>query len=78
MIPASLEERDPGQGLDDFHQLRRESLGARALPAALSSADEGKSDCLVQVRYLKVMEKSGYQALPWVRYITAGGEYEIR
>ncbi|CAK0787979.1 AP-1 complex subunit mu-2 [Coccomyxa viridis] len=32
----------------------------------------------IQVRYLKVMEKSGYQALPWVRYITAGGEYEIR
>ena len=31
-----------------------------------------------QVRYLKVIEKSGYQALPWVRYITAGGEYEIR
>ena len=75
VIPASLEEQDPGQG---FYQLRRESLGARALPAALSSADEGKSDCLVQVRYLKVMEKSGYQALPWVRYITAGGEYEIR
>ncbi|BDA40391.1 AP-1 complex subunit mu-1 [Coccomyxa sp. Obi] len=32
----------------------------------------------IQVRYLKVIEKSGYQALPWVRYITAGGEYEIR
>ena len=31
-----------------------------------------------QVRYLKVIEKSGYQALPWVRYITAAGEYEIR
>lgn len=27
---------------------------------------------------MKVIEKSGYQALPWVRYITAGGEYEIR
>ena len=24
----------------------------------------------LQVRYLKIMEKSGYQALPWVRYIT--------
>ena len=32
----------------------------------------------MQVRYLKVIEKSGYQALPWVRYITTGGEYEIR
>ncbi|MDP2438313.1 MAG: AP-1 complex subunit mu [archaeon] len=38
----------------------------------------------VQVRYLKIIERSGYQALPWVRYITrAGGAgdksgYEIR
>jgi len=32
----------------------------------------------IQVRYLKVIEKSGYQALPWVRYITVGGNYEIR
>ncbi|XP_057516033.1 AP-1 complex subunit mu-2-like [Amaranthus tricolor] len=32
----------------------------------------------IQVRYLKVIEKSGYQAMPWVRYITAAGEYDIR
>lgn len=32
----------------------------------------------IQVRYLKVVEKSGYQALPWVRYITTSGDYEIR
>ena len=32
----------------------------------------------VQVRYLKVLEKSGYQALPWVRYITRSGNYEFR
>lgn len=32
----------------------------------------------IQVRYLKIIEKSGYQALPWVRYITVSGEYEIR
>eukprot|EP00199_Chlamydomonas_sp_CCMP681_P000912 CAMPEP_0119102588 /NCGR_PEP_ID=MMETSP1180-20130426/1288_1 /TAXON_ID=3052 ORGANISM="Chlamydomonas cf sp, Strain CCMP681" /NCGR_SAMPLE_ID=MMETSP1180 /ASSEMBLY_ACC=CAM_ASM_000741 /LENGTH=439 /DNA_ID=CAMNT_0007086905 /DNA_START=336 /DNA_END=1655 /DNA_ORIENTATION=+ len=32
----------------------------------------------IQVRYLKVIEKSGYQALPWVRYITCAGNYEIR
>ncbi|KNA23466.1 hypothetical protein SOVF_024590 [Spinacia oleracea] len=32
----------------------------------------------IQVRYLKVIEKSGYQSLPWVRYITAAGDYEIR
>jgi len=32
----------------------------------------------IQVRYLKITEKSGYQALPWVRYITQNGEYQIR
>jgi len=31
-----------------------------------------------QVRYLKIIEKSGYQALPWVRYITQNGDYELR
>uniref|UniRef100_A0A0E0DUC2 MHD domain-containing protein n=1 Tax=Oryza meridionalis TaxID=40149 RepID=A0A0E0DUC2_9ORYZ len=31
-----------------------------------------------KVRYLKIIEKSGYQALPWVRYITMAGEYELR
>ncbi|KAJ7102917.1 clathrin adaptor mu subunit [Mycena epipterygia] len=28
----------------------------------------------IQVRYLKVVEKSGYQAVPWVRYITQNGD----
>lgn len=28
---------------------------------------------LPKVRYLKIIEKSGYQALPWVRYITQNG-----
>lgn len=32
----------------------------------------------VQVRYLKIIEKSGYQALPWVRYITQNGDYQLR
>lgn len=32
----------------------------------------------IQVRYLKVIERSGYAALPWVRYITVAGDYEIR
>lgn len=32
----------------------------------------------IQVRYLKVIEKSGYEALPWVRYITRNGEYQLR
>jgi len=32
----------------------------------------------IQVRYLKIIEKSGYQALPWVRYITMNGDYQLR
>ena len=32
----------------------------------------------IQVRYLKIVDKSGYQALPWVRYITQNGDYQIR
>jgi AP-1 complex subunit mu len=32
----------------------------------------------IQVRYLKIIEKSGYQALPWVRYITRNGDYQFR
>ena len=31
-----------------------------------------------QVRYLKVTEKSGYAAQPWVRYVTKSGDYQIR
>jgi AP-1 complex subunit mu len=27
----------------------------------------------INVRYLKIIEKSGYDALPWVRYITQSG-----
>ena len=32
----------------------------------------------MRVRYLKVFEKSGYQPVKWVRYVTTGGDYEIR
>ena len=32
----------------------------------------------IQVHYLKIIERSGYQALPWVRYITANGDYQLR
>lgn len=32
----------------------------------------------IQVRYLKIIEKSGYQALPWVRYVCLSGEYQFR
>ena len=30
------------------------------------------------IRFLKIVEKSGYQALPWVRYITQHGDYQLR
>ena len=33
---------------------------------------------LFKVRYLKIIEKSGYQALPWVRYVTQNGDYQLR
>ena len=32
----------------------------------------------LQVRFLKVVENSGYEARPWVRYITEAGDYQIR
>lgn len=32
----------------------------------------------VQVRYLKISDRSGYEALPWVRYITENGNYFLR
>jgi AP-1 complex subunit mu len=32
----------------------------------------------LQVQYLKVFDKSGYQAVNWVRYMTLSGTYEFR
>lgn len=32
----------------------------------------------IQVRYLKIIDKSGYQAFPYVKYITKNGEFHIR
>ena len=32
----------------------------------------------MHIRYLKIVEKSGYAAMPWVRYITKSGDYQIR
>ena len=55
------------------------------LPSVEADEDEGRPPIHVkfeipyfttsgiQVRYLKIIEKSGYQALPWVRYITQNG-----
>lgn len=60
------------------------------LPSVLSDEVDGKPPIQVkfeipyfttsgiQVRYLKIIEKSGYQALPWVRYITQNGDYMLR
>ncbi|RWS25697.1 AP-1 complex subunit mu-1-like protein [Leptotrombidium deliense] len=60
------------------------------LPSVVSEEIEGKPPISVkfeipyfttsgiQVRYLKIIEKSGYQALPWVRYITQNGDYMLR
>lgn len=60
------------------------------LPSVDSEVDEGRPPIKVkfeipyftvsgiQVRYLKIIEKSGYQALPWVRYITQNGDYQLR
>ncbi|KAJ1718348.1 clathrin associated protein complex medium subunit, partial [Coemansia biformis] len=30
------------------------------------------------VRFLKVFEKSNYQSVKWVRYMTKAGSYQIR
>ncbi len=60
------------------------------LPSIRGEARGGKRPISVQfeipyftvsgltVRYLKIVEKSGYQALPWVRYITQNGDYQLR
>uniref|UniRef100_A0A1I8BBD4 MHD domain-containing protein n=1 Tax=Meloidogyne hapla TaxID=6305 RepID=A0A1I8BBD4_MELHA len=60
------------------------------LPSVVSDEAEGKPPVKIrfeipyfttsgiQVRYLKIIEKSGYQALPWVRYITTNGDYQLR
>ncbi|XP_062454474.1 AP-1 complex subunit mu-2 isoform X2 [Rhea pennata] len=60
------------------------------LPSVEKEEDEGRPPISVrfeipyftvsgiQVRYMKIVEKSGYQALPWVRYITRSGDYQLR
>nr|XP_034958865.1 LOW QUALITY PROTEIN: AP-1 complex subunit mu-1-like [Zootoca vivipara] len=59
--------------------------GCRNSPPGLndkSSSTTGRGELRVSrfcsVRYLKIIEKSGYQALPWVRYITQNGDYQLR
>ena len=60
------------------------------LPSVVSEDVEGKPPIQVefkipyftssrsQVKYLKIIDKSGYQALPWIRYITQNGDYQLR
>ncbi|KJH51826.1 adaptor complexe medium subunit family protein [Dictyocaulus viviparus] len=61
-----------------------------SLPSIVSEELEGKPPIQVkfeipyyttsglQVRYLKIIEKGGYQAMPWVRYVTQNGDYQLR
>jgi AP-1 complex subunit mu len=60
------------------------------LPSVESEEEESKRPIVVnfeipfftvsglRVQYLKVYEKSGYQAVTWVRYLTTDGTYEFR
>jgi len=32
----------------------------------------------IQVRYLRIVERGGYRALPWVKYLTCSGDYSFR
>ena len=32
----------------------------------------------MRIRFLKIVERSGYQATKWVRYITKNGQYHVR
>ena len=60
------------------------------LPSVESEEEESKRPIVVnfeipfftvsglRVQYLKVFEKSGYQAVTWVRYLTQDGTYEFR
>ena len=53
--------------------VERESLDKRA-PITVKFEIPYFTVSGIQVRYLKIVEKSGYQALPWVRYITQNGD----
>ncbi|TNM98441.1 hypothetical protein fugu_014687 [Takifugu bimaculatus] len=55
----------------------KEAVSALRWPKGRSLLPRKKIHTLT-VRYLKIIEKSGYQALPWVRYITQNGDYQLR
>jgi AP-1 complex subunit mu len=60
------------------------------LPSVESEEEESKRPIVVlfeipfftasglRVQYLKVFEKSGYQAVTWVQHLTTGGNYGFR
>jgi AP-1 complex subunit mu len=54
------------------------SVGAAKAPISVSFEIPYFTVSGIQVRYLKIVEKSGAKALPWVRYITQNGDYQIR
>ena len=62
--PPSPSWSQPGPGRNDGGGTRKGDGGVYMLRAPVP---------VPQVRYLKIIEKSGYQALPWVRYITQNG-----
>ncbi|KCV72178.1 hypothetical protein H696_01580 [Fonticula alba] len=57
---------------------RAEDIAKRPRPIGVKFEIPYFTTSGLQVRYLKVVERSGYQALPWVRYITKNGDYDIR
>ena len=52
--------------------------GIRKAPVQLSFEIPYFTVSGIQVRYLKIVERSNYQALPWVRYLTKSGDYQFR
>ena len=55
-----------------------ETTGRKLLPIRVNFEVPYYTASGIQVRYLKIVEKSGYPALPWVRYITQNGDYLLR
>ncbi|GCC31854.1 hypothetical protein chiPu_0010314 [Chiloscyllium punctatum] len=48
------------------------------IESVIETFSHSRVEYLIKVRYMKIIEKSGYQALPWVRYITQSGDYQLR
>ena len=48
------------------------------MPQWLSALPMAVKQLALRGDVIKKGEKSGYQALPWVRYITQNGDYQLR